>query len=136
MNPVWMIKRVIRFGFRMLAMPALIASLALGVGGGQRGVNVHLSPQPQVVIQELRTHQSLPKGTKLTLGDAKRPFTVLYDDRGRLTVTPPKGETFGTILTRGYAQLGLFAESSARFAQNEIGGAVAQTHSASSTKAQ
>lgn len=109
-------------------MPALIASLAIGALAGPHGPTAHITPQPALIVQELQTNHDLPKGTKLTLGDPKRPLTVCYDIKGRLLFTPPKGQTFGTILSRGFLSLGTIARrSGARLAQAGTIVATAQT---------
>jgi len=110
MFAVMLIKRWVRFAFRAIAVPALVASLALGAASGQHGIAAHLTPRPAVVVQELQTHHDLPKGTTLTLGDPGKPFVVAYDKQGRLQISPPKGETFGTIAMRGFSQIGTLAQ--------------------------
>jgi hypothetical protein len=129
MYAVQLIKRVVRFGFRAIAMPALIASVALGATSGPRGMSAHLSPQPAIVAQELQAHHDLPKGTTLALGDPTRPFVVAYDSKGRILITPPKGETFGTVLSRGFSQIGMLAQQATSQAKhaNATDVATAQT---------
>ena len=110
MYAVQLIKRAVRFGFRAVFVPTLIASAALGAASGPNGMSAHLSPQPTIVAQELQAHHDLPKGTKLTLGDPAKPFTIAYDNRGNILITPPRGETFGTLLTRGFSQMGTLTQ--------------------------
>ena len=110
MNAVMLVKRTTGFAFRRVALPVLIASVALGASAGPHGVTARLTPQPSVVVQELQAHHDLPKGTALTFGDRRRPWVMAYDAKGRLLVTPPKGETFGAIVTRGFSQMGTLAQ--------------------------
>jgi hypothetical protein len=112
MYAVRLVKRVVRFGFRTVLMPALVASLVLGASAGPNGSTAKLSPDPGTIIHELQAHHELPKGTTLSLGDPKQPLTVAYDAKGRLLITPPKGETFGTIASRGFTKLTSIAEQS------------------------
>jgi len=105
-----LVKRWVRFAFRAIAVPALVGSLALGAVSGPHGIAAHLTPQPAMVIQELQTHHDVPKGTTLTLGDPNKPFVVAYDTKGRVQISPPKGETFGMIAMRGFSQIGTLAQ--------------------------
>ena len=100
-----LIKRVVRFGFRAIVIPALIASVALGAASGPHGLSAHLTPKPAIVASELQARHDLPKGTTMTLGDAAKPFVIAYESHGSILVTPPKDETFGTVLARGFSQM-------------------------------
>ncbi|MDR3687677.1 MAG: hypothetical protein P4L93_12050 [Coriobacteriia bacterium] len=110
MNAVTLVRRSVRFAFRRIAMPALVASLALGAAAGPHGVTARLAPKPAVIAQELQAHRDLPKGTTLTLGDPSKPFVVAYDEKGRILVTPPKGETFVALVARGFSQMGTLTQ--------------------------
>jgi hypothetical protein len=105
MLAVQLIRRAVRFGFRAVVVPALVASVALGAVSGPHGLSAHLTPQPAIVASALQAHHDLPKGTTLTLGDPAKPFVIAYESHGGILVTPPKGETFGTVLVRGFSQM-------------------------------
>ena len=103
-----MVTRSVRFAIRSLLVPGLIAASALGVASDGRGT-ASVSPDATTIAKALSAHHELPKGTRLTLGDRAKPTTVTYDDQGRIVITPPRGETFGTILARGFAEMGRMA---------------------------
>ena len=102
-----MVTRSVRFAIRSLLVPGLIAASALGVTSGGRGT-ASVWPDATTIAKALSAHHELPKGTRLTLGDPAEPTTVTYD-QGRILITPPRGETFGTVLARGFAEMGRVA---------------------------
>jgi hypothetical protein len=85
-------------------VPGLLAATFLGVTSGGHAT-ASVSPKATTIVTELSAHHELPKGTRLTIGDLAKPTTVTYNARGQLVVTPPRGETFGAILARGFAEM-------------------------------
>jgi hypothetical protein len=108
MKAVVLVRRAAGFVLRSLLVPVLMAATFLGLTAGGRGT-ASVSPQPSAIAAELGSHHDLPKGTSMALGDPDKPTTVTYDDKGRLLLTPPKGETFGLIVWRGLQELQRYA---------------------------
>jgi hypothetical protein len=109
MNPVRVISRIARFGLRTLLVPALLASTWLGLTSG-RDANASISPSPATILATLSSRHDIPHGTRLTVGDPARPASVTYDDKGRVLLTAPHGQTFGSILWRGFGRLSTIAQ--------------------------
>jgi hypothetical protein len=104
MNAVTAVRRMMRFGIRSLLVPALFLAAVLGLAGGHNDTAT-VSPGPSAIIAELNAHHELPKGTRLTLGDPDRPTVITYDEKGRLVMTPPRGQSFGSIMALGFVRL-------------------------------
>ena len=104
MKRVSIAHRTASFAARSLLVPGLLAASFLGITSGGHAT-ASISPKATTIVTELSTHHELPKGTRLTLGDPAKPTTVTYDDKGQLVITPPRGETFGSILSRGFDEM-------------------------------
>ena len=100
---IW-VRKVRRFAMRSVLVPTLAASAWLGVTSGGHA-RASMTPAPSKIAYELAARHDLPKGTSISVGDPKKPTTLAYDDRGRILLTPPKGETFGAVLWRGFGRL-------------------------------
>ena len=102
------VRRTLSSAVRSVLVPGVVAASLLGVTSGGHP-SVHLTPPATTIASELAARHDLPRGTRLAIGDPAKPTVIAYDKKGRLVVTPPRGQTLGSILARGFADLGRIA---------------------------
>jgi hypothetical protein len=89
-------------------VPVLFLATVLGITGGGHD-NATVSPEPSAILAEMTSHHDLPRGTRVNIGDPRNPTVLAYDERGRMVMTPPRGQSFGKIVALGFTRMEHFA---------------------------